>query len=278
MNQNIRHHLIWLLIFWFISNLSCLASSPEYLALADSADYYISREKWDLAESKIIEALRLEPANFTNSLLLSNLGLVQLRKGEDKKAIESFSLGLSISPSSTVLLNNRAHAYLGLDEIESAKVDLDRSLAIDSIQEWTLQTRGFLYLHEDNIPNALALFEKLQAEFPENTSVYAGLAEISKRTGDTEGALRYYDNILESKPEDNEAREAYIYLLISSDKYSEARSQINEALKRDPENPMFYLLRGYLHQLNYRYDEAQADKKIAISKGLSPEEASLFIP
>ena len=49
------------------------ASSPKYEALADSADNYIRREKWEEAERVIISALKVEPGNFANSLLFSNL-------------------------------------------------------------------------------------------------------------------------------------------------------------------------------------------------------------
>lgn len=252
--------------------------SPRYLELADSADYFIARENWDKAESKILEALRLEPANFSNSLLLANLGLIQTQKGEFTKALQSLSLGLNIAPSSTVLLNNRAHTYLLMDSIASAVIDLDKSLGIDSLQEWTLQTRAYIYLQDSDIPNSSRLFNKIKKNFPKNSSVYSGLAAIDETEGNDEKALENYRTALSMKPEDEEAREAYIFLLIKTDRYTDARSQIREALEINPENPMFYLLRGYLHRLNFRLEEAQADKKIALSKGIDAQYANSFIP
>lgn len=270
--------IAWLLFLLILGRHICFPSSPRYLELADSADFFMARENWVRAEEKIIEALRLEPANFTNSLLLSNLGLVQAHKGEYEKAIQSLSLGLNLAPNSSVILNNRAHAYLLMDSIEAATKDLDKSLGIDSIQEWTLQTRAFLYLQQQNIPRASTLFYKLRKEFGENSSVLAGLAAIEEQEGNPEKARKYYDEALKLNPEDEEAREAFIFLLIKSNDYSGARSLIKEGLNLNPENPMLYLLRGYLHRLNYRLDEALADKKIAISKGLDPGYVSEFIP
>lgn len=246
--------------------------------MVDSADFFIARQNWEKAEIKIIEALRLEPANFGNSLLFSNLGLIQAEKGDFNKALESLSLGLNIAPSSTVLLNNRAHVYLMIDSIDSAIKDIDRSLAIDSLQEWTLQTRAFLCLQENNTNKAFILFDKLQKEFPGNNSVYSGLAAVEEKEGNYVKAADFYKRAIANKPEDEETREAYISLLIKIEDYSLARSQIREALEINPENPMFYLLRGYLHRLNYRPDEALADKKIAISKGADPQYVSTFIP
>ena len=269
---------IILFIAFILGKTICFPNSERYIELADSADFFIQRENWDKAEATILEALRLEPANFSNSMLLANLGLVQTHKGEYNKAIESLTLGLNIAPSSTVLLNNRAHTYILSDNLVEAIKDLDKTLEIDSIQEWPLVTRAFLYLDERKIPEAKNIFFTIKEKFPGNSSVYVGLATIAEKEGNIEEAKSYYREALLRRQDDEEAREAYIYLLIKSNEYSLARAEIRSALNINPENPMFYLLRGYLHRLNYRNDEAQADKKIAISKGIDASVASSFIP
>lgn len=252
--------------------------SKRYLELVDSADYYISKELWNMAEKKLTEALRLEPANISNSLLLSNLGVVQYQKGEYKKAVESYTLGLGLTPSSTVLLNNRAKAYLSLNSVHDAMKDIDKSLSIDSIQEWPLQMRGYIYLYDNDTANAEKLFKYLHTKFPKNALSYSGLADLEERKGNKEEALKLYDQSLKLDPEDQEVLISKIYLMIDTRKYSEARSDLREAINKFPEEPMFYLLRGYLHRLNYRNEEAQADKKTAIDKGLDPSYVNQFIP
>ncbi|MCH5239543.1 MAG: tetratricopeptide repeat protein [Muribaculaceae bacterium] len=269
---------IVLFILFLLGRHSCFPNSPRYLELADSADYYIAKENWGLAESKIMEALRLEPANFSNSMLLSNLGIVQLHKGEYRKAIETFSMGLNIAPSSTVLLNNRAHTYLILDSIEAAQKDIDRSLSIDSIQEWALQSRGYLYLQNNEIESAERIFRKLRNSFPDNDSALYGMAAIAETRNQLEEAKKFYNEALERHPEDEDAREALILLLIKLNDYTAARGEIKKGLSLNPENGVYYLLRGYLHRLNYRHQEAEADKKIAIAKGLDAEYVSGYIP
>lgn len=272
------NRILWLFLLFILGHHLCFPVSPRYFELADSADYFIDKGNWTLAEQKILEALRLEPGNFSNSLLLSNLGLIQTQKGEYDKAIETLSLGLNIAPSSTVILNNRAHAYLLADNLQNAIRDLDKSLEIDSIQEWSLQTRAYIFLQQKNIQEAERLFHKVIEEFPANESAYSGLASIAESKGEINQALDLYRKGLEKNPNDEETLEAYIMLLIKSEKYSQARIELRNAIDKHPENAMFYLLRGYLHKLNYRNEEAQADKKIAISKGIDPEYASYFIP
>ena len=276
-NFKIEGKLILALIL-FINTFYVFASSERYLELADSADYLIGKEKWIEAESKIMEALRLEPANFNNSLLLSNLGIVQIQKGEYDKAIDSFSLGLKIAPSSSVLLNNRAKGYLFLEKFDLAAIDLDKSLEKDSIQEWPIQTRAFIYLKEGYPEKAKNLFNFLSDKFPENAMAHTGMAYVYEAEGDFENAISEYNRALEIDSEDVETLCSKIFLLIETENYQEARKEISQALAKYPDNPLFYLQRGYLHKLNFRLNEAEADRKIAIEKGLDSHYVDKFIP
>lgn len=268
----------FIIIFIVLGSVTINASQNRYLELADSADYYIKEELWNKAEEKIMAALRLEPANFNNSLLLSNLGIIQVQKGEYDKAIESYTLGLSIAPSSTILHNNRARAYILTENLPKAISDLDISLQLDSLQEWPLQTRALLYFQDNNINPATRLLETLKNHFPDNPIAYSGLATIYTRSGDVEKAIEFYKIALDKDPDDEETLCSYIFLLIETEKYQDARYQLRKAIEDNPENPMFYLLRGYIHRLNYLRHEAQADKKTAIEKGIDPAYASQFIP
>ena len=67
----------------FLSMLFAMVVIAEigYYELVDSADYYINKEEYAKAEETILRALRLEPSNYNNSLLLSNLGTIQRRQG-----------------------------------------------------------------------------------------------------------------------------------------------------------------------------------------------------
>lgn len=253
------------------------SSSPQYIALADSADIYIKREKWEQAERVIIQALRLEPANFSNSLLLSNLGVVQTNQGRYEEALESFRLGLSLSPKSTTIRNNRAWTRIITNDISGAMEDLDVSLSNDSLQEWPLQMRGLLRVSLNDLPGARHDFLLLSRQYPGNEIAMSGLGRISEKEGKPEEALRYYDEALSIK-EDPEIHSARILLKIGMEKFSDASAEIRKCIDKYPEDPYFYLLRGYLHRLNYRIEEAKADKKIALDKGADPQTVEHFLP
>ncbi len=276
-----KHSILSLRTVSFFILLFCSglirAVSPQYLALVDSADNYIHKEKWMEAESIIIEAMRLEPGNYMNSLLFSNLGVVRTEQGKFKDAIEAFRLGLSISPKSKEILNNRARTYMIMGNYNKAFEDLSRSLDVDSVQEWPLQMRGMLRIRENDLDGAKHDLSLLSKNFPKNDRALSGLAKIAEYEGKPAEALRYYDEsiILNDDPD---IRSQRILLKIKLDKYSEASTDLRESIQKFPENPMFYILRGYLHRLNYRYEEAEADKKIAINKGADPQFVEQFIP
>lgn len=271
--QNI---LLFILILF-----SCIgqadASSPEYIALADSADRYIRHEKWDEAERTIIEALRLEPANFSNSLLFSNLGIVRTNRGDYSAALEAFELGLAIAPGSSVIRNNRAKTYIMLGDYTNAMSDLDESLAIDSVQEWPLQIRGLLKIRNNDLEGAHKDFTLLFKKFPDNFTALEGLGKVAEAEGKPLDAIKYYDEAI--KMCDNpETRSARILLKINTEKYSDAFIDLSESITKYPEYSDFYVWRGFLHRLNYRNEEAWADKKNALNKGADPQFVEQFIP
>ena len=78
--------------------------TKRYVELADSADYYMKRDRWRDAERVIVTALRHEPANPSNWLLWSNLGVVRTHSDDYKGAMEAYDVGLASAPESAVSL------------------------------------------------------------------------------------------------------------------------------------------------------------------------------
>lgn len=171
-----------------------MASSPEYIALADSADNYIRNERWTDAENAIISALKMEPGNFSNSLLLSNLGVVRTNMGKYEQAIEDFTLGLSIAPRSSVLRTNRARARLFLGDYDGALTDLNSTLEIDSLQQWPLQMRGMIFLSKNKTDSAKNDFTRLAMLNPKSANAFSGLARVAEMEGKTMMPLNYTTN------------------------------------------------------------------------------------
>ena len=142
--MNIRQILTFasIMVCALLSGAQTLTST--YVELADSADRYIRAERWQDAERVIVKALRHEPANRSNYLLWSNLGIVRERQENYPGALEAYGIGLASAPRSTMLLTNRARTYLATGQLAAARADLDSALDVDSTLQWPRKMRGVI--------------------------------------------------------------------------------------------------------------------------------------
>lgn len=274
MNRFLRFLIISLVA---VAPAAATAQSEKYLALTDSANNYLKRERWADAERAILEALRLEPANFTNALLLSNLGVARSQMGRHDEALEDFRLALSISPNSTTVRNNRARTLLTARRYVEALQDLNESIEIDSTQTWARQMRGLLLLQAGLPEAAHSDFKRLYQENPDNHTVLTGLAQSAQAKGDNEEALRFYDLAIQCE-DVAETRFSRIMLKLNMERYSDAADDIRTAMEAHPQSPDFFVARARLNRLTYRYADAETDKKIALDKGADPQFVEQYVP
>ena len=109
--------------------------SQSYYQWVERADSCIKAKDWAGAESAVVSALRTEPANGQNSLLMSNLGTVQRYAGNYEAALRSYTNGLLMTPHSVTLLRNRAALFSEIDSIDRAYQDYSQILLIDDADE-----------------------------------------------------------------------------------------------------------------------------------------------
>ena len=74
-------------------------------------------------------ALAADPQNVDS---LIQLGLAQSGIREYREAIATFTRGIQMAPQNPILYRWRGHRYLSIRELDSARADLDRGLALDS--------------------------------------------------------------------------------------------------------------------------------------------------
>ncbi len=255
---------------------SAQSYSYSYVERADSAERYIRLERWEDAERNLKAALRLEPGNPGNALLLSNLGYVQSQLGHTNEAIDSYTVSLSIAPRSAVVLSNRGLAYLQAKRYDEAMSDLNASLAIDSVRAMPLRGRGMLRFETGDIDGAKSDFLKLSKIDSKDPAAFSGLARCFIAEGKWSEALVNLSKALELDP-----TEELFFLKASVEidmgELPTAAETLREAIKKFPREGDLYLLRAKLHQLNYRPADAAIDRKTALSLGSDPETAKLIL-
>ena len=122
--------------------------AQSYNEWIEKADEYIKAEDWEKAETALLSALKTEPANAQNGLLLSNLGTVQRYCGKYNEALQSYSLALFMSPRSIAVLRNRAALYAEMDSLHKALEDYSSLLLLDDTDEDALYNRSLIYLEQ----------------------------------------------------------------------------------------------------------------------------------
>ncbi len=260
-----------LLMLLAASGCSCGAEAKTtYMELADSAEYSIRSERWADAEQFLKRALRLQPAYKGNSMLLSNLGVVQTHLGKYGEALQSYDVGLAIGRDSVAILNNRAYTYLTMGDDESALSDLELSLSLDSIQEWPLKMSGLMWMKRSEAVKARPFFEALVRSYPDNASGPSGMGAVESAVGNYAEALVWYDKALAIAP----SEEDWFYKVLLKcrlGKDSEAYDDIREALMLFPRSGNLYALQAYILKSRYQYAEAEQAKKIALDNGAEPQ-------
>ncbi|MDE6551941.1 MAG: tetratricopeptide repeat protein [Muribaculaceae bacterium] len=257
-------------------------SYSRYLELADSALYYIAKENWSEAARCTRDALRLEPANPGNPMLFSNLGLAAGMEGKIGEAMECFDIALSRAPKSIPVLTSKAKIQIKASDTVGAMETIDAILAIDSLSEWPLQTRGLLRMRSGEYKDAFDDFKKLTKAFPSNSWGPGGMAKCMEIQGYLSEAAGYYsDAISRTVPGDDDRVEFQLGLIENlghTGKLTEALGVAKEAIGEQPHDGRLYLLRGWIKKLLLIYREAEADKQLAIDYGVDFQTIERFFP
>ena len=112
----------------FILSIGCAALNAAdarslYVSYIDSSDVNIRAKNWLQAERFLLLALKQEPANNNNSLLISNLATVQRYQRKYGEALKNYEVALAMTPKAVTLLKNRASLYLELDSLSRSYLD-----------------------------------------------------------------------------------------------------------------------------------------------------------
>lgn len=268
--------ILSIIVCAFVSEAQTLTSA--YVAMVDSADSYIAKGKWDLAEKSIINALRADPSNKSNYLLWSNLGMVRTNEGKYEEALQAYDIGLTLAPRSTTLLSNRAYTYLETGKADEALIDINKSLEIDSALQWPRRMRGKIMILKGKPELAIDDFNKYLSLHGEDADVLLDKGDAEEQLGLYTEAIADYEKARACDDSNPEAPKRILYLYHTMGKLNEKEPLLRDCLRRWPHDPELYLLRGALHRQRYQMEEAEADKKIAIKYGADAHSVELFFP
>ncbi|HET9176784.1 MAG TPA: tetratricopeptide repeat protein [Terriglobia bacterium] len=161
---------------------------------------------------------------------------------------------------------------------------------------------GRLYKADNQPQKAEALFEKILSDNPESRNVLVNLTQLYFDQGDYDKIISLLENVpdsrmdpallyllgssyaqtrnltkaeevfkkaLDSEPDSEDIRRAYAEALMAQGKMEEARAQLQEMVKSDPQSPTSYVRLAQLDRQMGNFDDAR--KELEQARGLAPD-------
>lgn len=252
-----------------------LIAETDYMKYVQWGDEAVARQKWDEAIKCFEEAMRMEPSNPQNIMLLSNVGMIHHYAGDDSLALRTLSEARAMAPSSVVILNNRARVLTDLNRPDDAMRDYDLIISMDSTYAEAWYDRAALCLSRGRIKDAETDATRYLSLMPESLQGKLLMAVVYSNSGRHEMAVPLYTALIENKPE-AVYYSARAMCRLALDQLPEAADDIALGLELDPNDPELYYCRAFLNIKRFRPDDAEADLTKAVSLGLDPRRAALL--
>ncbi len=278
-SQFCRMKKLLLRLFGAISAFTPLLAAAQvssYELMLDDIDKAIAAEAWNRADSLIETAIRQDPGNPGNIMLLSNLGMIRFYMGQDSLALATLTDAHRMAPNSVTVLSNRARVNAATGHISDAILDYNAVELLDSTYTDTYLHRGFIYLYNgffDEAEKDLSRFEKLRPDSEETLAAMATLYSIISRPAE---ALPYFGKLIADDPQP-EYYSGRAMCLLQLDRLTDAADDIASGLTLDPDYGELYLARAILNQKRYERDAARRDVDRAIELGIDPQRVHIIL-
>ncbi len=180
-------------------------------------------------------------------------GDVYSSQDEYRKALESYSKLVSLSPKNHFAYEARAEAYFNLKEYDLSDKDYRKSLSLDKSSLTAYKGLGRNALRQDKYKEALEYFDYVLKYDPEDGYAYAFKAELYLHTGEKEEAV---DNMVKALEADhNQKAQTDLYEMADS-AYAPLVSRLKVQKSKEPNNAYWPYLLGYVSEHVKKYDKA----------------------
>ena len=253
--------------------LFCIIFSPSAQTYNEWIDKsFDALEKDDLigAEAGLRAAMKIEPANPQNFLLLTNLGTIQRRLGRKEDALMSYSAGLGIHPKSITLLENRASLYTEMNQPEKAISDYDFLIIQEPEHQEALYCRGLLYVQIKSYTAAQMDFERIMEINEKSVRARLGHAILARMRGDYVESEKIYNYLITQMPKDMILYQGRAELFFLMGKNARAMGDINKVFSLGTPEVQAYVLRGKIKLGQYEKESAMKDFLKAKELGYDP--------
>ncbi len=264
---------IFFLVIIAICALDCsISSAQNYDELITRSFDYLDVDSLPEAEEALREALRIEPGNPGNGMLLLNLGTIQRRQGKLKEAEESYTIGLAFLPNNLTLLNSRAQLFAEMEKYPEAINDYTEVIYHEPENEDAYYERALCKLMNQDTLGARLDLEQIDRFNPNSAKSRLGMAYVYKAQQMWREASELYDALIERNPRNASLLRERAEVFYFSNRMGAALDDVNKSIDFDPRDPYSYLLRAQIRYAKGDKEFARRDLNQALELGLNKEE------
>ena len=222
-------------------------------------------------------ALAIEPGNIT-ALIARGTVLVKLVR--ENEALDAFNRVLAVESSNEKALHSKSKLLMDLHQWSDATKALDSYLATKPADADALRMKGDALLAMGRRNDAALAYETALNLQPDNDELKLDIerarldvasllsrAMVATASGNLDGALGFYDEILRYEPSNSRALSGKAGVLRRLGKTEEAIAALDAVVATDPGNPGALLERARLHLEEGHLTEAfdSAEKLVRVS-------------
>lgn len=259
-------------------SFSISAQTDTYNGWIDKSAKFIENNRLDSAAVALQKAMRLDPDNENNAVLLLNLGILQRQLRQTDDAYISFTASLGNNPDPVLVLHNRASLLCDLGRFDEAMEDYNSIIDKQPADVEAYYRRGLLFLEKNDRKSAETDFRTCESTDPGSLFTKLSKALIFKLDDNWAEAEKMYTDIINTTAKPNPAyylNRAECY--VNTGRFSKATADLHAVEGDERENPYFYLLRGRLRLDQFDKFAARADFEKAKELGYDAELADKWI-
>lgn len=204
------------------------------------------------AFQRLNEAIEADPGS---GLPYSNLGALQLARGDRQMAEASFKKAISASPSSVTARIALAQYYRSQSRNEDSEAALKEASDIDPQNVQVNSNLVELFIRTKRLQEAEAPLKAI-ADVLQNADSQFALVEYYVRSGRPKEAVPLLEKLTESKEYYGMAKARLAALVYTEGNAAEAHKAIDDLLKKEPKNREALLLKGRILALEKKFDQA----------------------
>ena len=180
------------------------------------------------------------------------------KSGDYYSAIEQYQAILKANPSYNMVYQRLAECFFSLDEYDMAYDFIEKALQYKQSDKGIEALKGFILIGLNKIDEAKVIFNNILQSDPNDINAKFGLAEIEILQGRLSVASSIYKEILKIRPENKKALLSLSLLEYQGNNLKSSNQYLKQALKFHGNDEVTSYFAAYINVLGEKYDVAEA--------------------